>query len=81
MKAKNCSGYDRAKGIQKSPINQVINHRFIINRKANQDLRRNKFHEENSIKSDRNNQSNFILITLLIFKRFLFFLIITNQKI
>ena len=48
LKAKNLSGYD------KSPI--VINHKFIINRKTNQDLRRNKVHEENSIKSVGNNQ-------------------------
>ena len=50
LKAKNLSGYD------KSPINHIINHKFIINRKTNQDLRRNKVHEENSIKSVGYNQ-------------------------
>ena len=50
MKAKNLSGYD------KSTIGHVINHKFIINRKTNQDLRRNKVHEKNSIKSVGNNQ-------------------------
>ncbi len=59
----------------------LIKHKFIIKRKTNQDLRRNKVHEENSIKSVGNNQGIFNVNLFINYLRDSYFFIITNKKI